>query len=47
MDIIWSGHVARVGDEKNIQNFGRKTWREETVRETYRRREYNIRMDLK
>jgi hypothetical protein len=27
-----AGHVARMGDEKWIQNFGRKTCREETSR---------------
>jgi hypothetical protein len=30
----WAGHVARMGDEKCIQYFGWKTWREETTRKT-------------
>jgi hypothetical protein len=30
----WPGHVARMGQEKNVQDFGEKTERKETTRKT-------------
>jgi len=29
------GHIARMGGEKCIYNFARKTWREETTLKTF------------
>jgi len=43
----WSGHVARMGDDKCVQYFGRKTWKEDTLGRHERRWEDNIRMDIR
>jgi hypothetical protein len=47
MRLRWVGHVARMGDEKCMQNFGRKTWRKRPLERPRRRWNGNIKNDVR
>jgi hypothetical protein len=47
ISIRWAEHVARMGKEECIQDFGVKARRKEPVRRLRRRLENNIKMDFR